>query len=761
MSKTEVTRSVSNPTASRAPTVDPSANSLPNLDRSSLQQINAPAPSQDSILHSLEERAQKNKSGLYRHFTDQDEKIERELESARFLMSINLDHKPRDPEVDRKLIEIDRKILQYEKSRAQFSAGTEIAAAVGAGVGLTVISGGAGAPAAVALISGAAGGAVAGVGAHRAVQGDSYTAEQMGRDALVGTATGLVGGAGIGRAATAGVGRKLSGMVLGGVIDGAAGGATGGVIGQSMEPETWAHGPGEAARNIGGAAASGAALGGVTGGLISPAAQIVGNKLSARTNGAHNSPPAPEAPPLPTKSPEINEVVLGQPRMGQPPIRPTMTRLSEDATDRILAAKPHEKVVIGRDDIKIDGPIRETISAKHMTLERTERGTWLVHDGLPAAGTGAAHARSANGVEVLCLKGTWVPVKETWEVPPGSTIRLSGRAVLTLPDLDGSTPTIIKPLPAALMFQNMDADGLPRTNFRPPASPEVVRPRVDPDATTQSPRIKPQAAQPVYHDLSERRPVIAVGDNHGCNPQKLREDLAAVGALTPDGKINPNYQGKLLQIGDTVDRGPHSQEIFDYWRNLQRENPDRVVRLMGNHELYHLAGAPNMIRAEPIPGLQQKLREDILAGRIKAAWTEGDVLYTHAGVDLNKFPEYVGKSNKFIADDLNRRLREATAKMSPDTPGQNLEILNSDPIFATGSARDGHRGGIFWARQEIENSQFRQVVGHTPQPDGIIAEPGRRVKYIDAGRYAGEDGPPEVQRKARELMINTAGRPKE
>jgi hypothetical protein len=249
--------------------------------------------------------------------------------------------------------------------------------------------------------------------------------------------------------------------------------------------------------------------------------------------------------------------------------------------------------------------------------------------------------------------------------------------------------------------------------------------------------------------------VVAVGDNHGCNPQFLKDDLAAHGVLDLNGRFNPAYTGVVLQIGDTVDRGQYSREIYDFWRELQTQAPNQVIRLVGNHELYHIIGFPGIINASEIPGLQVDLIDDIKAGKLIVAWYERDVLYTHAGVDLTLFPEYSGRSLEFIANDLNRRLVEMVNKIDLSDPYHNYPLLETDPVFSSGPYGNGYMGGVFWARQPIENDQFRQVVGHTPQKDGIKADPGMRVKYIDANRARAEHKPGEEGENAREFMMNS------
>lgn len=70
---------------------------------------------------------------------------------------------------------------------------------------------------------------------------------------------------------------------------------------------------------------------------------------------------------------------------------------------------------------------------------------------------------------------------------------------------------------------------------------------------------------------------IAIGDIHGCS-QKLAALLLWV---IRTGK----FEGaKFVFLGDYIDRGPKSKEVVEKLMALQRELPESVVCLRGNHE---------------------------------------------------------------------------------------------------------------------------------------------------------------------------------
>ncbi|MGO4574234.1 metallophosphoesterase family protein [Microvirga sp. 2TAF3] len=50
---------------------------------------------------------------------------------------------------------------------------------------------------------------------------------------------------------------------------------------------------------------------------------------------------------------------------------------------------------------------------------------------------------------------------------------------------------------------------------------------------------------------------------------------------------------KLIFLGDYIDRGPESAAVIETIRSLQREAPERIISLMGNHEAMLLTAAVN------------------------------------------------------------------------------------------------------------------------------------------------------------------------
>ncbi len=89
--------------------------------------------------------------------------------------------------------------------------------------------------------------------------------------------------------------------------------------------------------------------------------------------------------------------------------------------------------------------------------------------------------------------------------------------------------------------------------------------------------------------------LYAVGDVHGC--LELLDGLLA--RIAADHAARGQAEGRLVFLGDLVDRGPDSAGVIARVRELQADDRWRVDALMGNHEesfLRALDGQPGALR---------------------------------------------------------------------------------------------------------------------------------------------------------------------
>jgi hypothetical protein len=240
---------------------------------------------------------------------------------------------------------------------------------------------------------------------------------------------------------------------------------------------------------------------------------------------------------------------------------------------------------------------------------------------------------------------------------------------------------------------------------------------------------------------------IIVGDIHG-ELAGFKEILAHAGLIDRRG----NWSGKdavLVQTGDVIDRGPHSVEAVQFLRRLQTQAAaadGQVVRLVGNHELMLLQGNRHYANFEDPAGLARQLREEILAGKVLASYTDGTRLYTHSGLRTS-IREAVEEGTR--ATSGRNRLKHLSVRLNRIlTDAIKSGDLKSHPIFHVDSERGGDHevGGIFWGDYTgiIESDRadhISQVFGHTPtRKSGVAHSHELKLIDIDAGMYIGYGG---------------------
>ena len=83
------------------------------------------------------------------------------------------------------------------------------------------------------------------------------------------------------------------------------------------------------------------------------------------------------------------------------------------------------------------------------------------------------------------------------------------------------------------------------------------------------------------------RRVVVVGDIHGCFDSFVR--ILRLARLV-DNNLQwiANKTADLVILGDMVDEGAESRQVIELVRSMQRQAPDQVHALLGNHELLML-----------------------------------------------------------------------------------------------------------------------------------------------------------------------------
>lgn len=259
---------------------------------------------------------------------------------------------------------------------------------------------------------------------------------------------------------------------------------------------------------------------------------------------------------------------------------------------------------------------------------------------------------------------------------------------------------------------------------------------------------------------------VVIGDIHG-DFEGLKQDLRDAGLVDIDG----NWIGGdvvLIQMGDIIDRGEQSFEVYQYLSELRlkaRAQGGDVKMLLGNHEYMFFLGMSgdskrfsawidNLGRSELKDVLRDTIKnkgigiarrmiltgesgefakwkklylglsEDIKKGEILAAYEESGVLFVHGGITAkNKH----GINARDQADFLNRQ----------------LAVKNFDGV------RDA-LWNSFGYEVYGEGVNYLQIVAHTPElKEGaqVRSSPNGRVVNVDVGHwkdYGGNRGYAEI-----------------
>lgn len=269
---------------------------------------------------------------------------------------------------------------------------------------------------------------------------------------------------------------------------------------------------------------------------------------------------------------------------------------------------------------------------------------------------------------------------------------------------------------------------------------------------------------------------IVVGDVHG-QLDSFKGILSNAGLIDEE----ENWTGRdavLIQTGDLIDRGPCSLEAVDLLRRLQRQatsSGGKVVRLCGNHELMTLQDDFYYVNFDDPEHFASELKEEIIRGKLCASFTDGERLYTHAGLrsDVRKRifreidaerPELAGKKIDLFR--LSERINNIFKKSVEN------DSLNGHSIFWVGPERGGDDpvGGIFWCdfstfQPSREAWRIPQIFGHTPtRKNAIGTAHGLKLINVDAGMcrvYGGQNVYLEITSEADVVQYSKAGPSKE
>lgn len=182
--------------------------------------------------------------------------------------------------------------------------------------------------------------------------------------------------------------------------------------------------------------------------------------------------------------------------------------------------------------------------------------------------------------------------------------------------------------------------------------------------------------------------------------------------------VNAEKYHQVIFLGDYVDGFDKTDtEIYENLKKLisfKEKHPDRVILLLGNHDIQYLH-FPAYRCSGFRPSLQMQLTDLFhqYQNCFQVAWQVQNYLFTHAGVSATWYQQFIALP--IIADLIKE-------------PGSLADLLNKaeasskrDFLHRAGYLRGGEGyGGITWAdKAELENDLlpgYHQFVGHTPVP---------------------------------------------
>lgn len=211
------------------------------------------------------------------------------------------------------------------------------------------------------------------------------------------------------------------------------------------------------------------------------------------------------------------------------------------------------------------------------------------------------------------------------------------------------------------------------------------------------------------------------GDTGGHQPQLWRS-LIDIGVDLELAHIPEDV--RIIHLGDLIHKGEHSNSIIPVIDKLIRNNPDRWIQILGNHEFQHIEGAPyfwrcdcaintvNIINNWWDEGLAtatyaldvpKKIQLDISN---KISQPETQILFSHAGLSH----DWWSALNKPDTADLTSARLNQVETHFITAPGEMLGVQGGKPgpVWAVGNTE------VFnsWISQE-DIMPFTQIHGHT------------------------------------------------
>lgn len=275
----------------------------------------------------------------------------------------------------------------------------------------------------------------------------------------------------------------------------------------------------------------------------------------------------------------------------------------------------------------------------------------------------------------------------------------------------------------------------------------------------------------VDNKVSERRYVV-VGDIHGSYDGFLEilskaQIIQPVSSMTSSSSADCRWVSDLstpvtlVQVGDIVDRGPGASEVWHCLQHLQNTTtaPNKVVRLLGNHDIWWLQGRFHMRHQwadtqAKIETVVAAMKRDIMNRKLHVSHVvrvhDVPILFTHAGLHADFMKHLHQTIGSMTAEDIAKYLNGVLLD-STTACIDHGDCEYEDQVFEAGRDRGGAGiGGPLWTdfhtilndfnRKNFQLPHFIQVVGHTASRCGADPDEVHCIRHAPSMAAVCVDG---------------------
>ncbi|CCW66336.1 unnamed protein product [Phytomonas sp. Hart1] len=256
-------------------------------------------------------------------------------------------------------------------------------------------------------------------------------------------------------------------------------------------------------------------------------------------------------------------------------------------------------------------------------------------------------------------------------------------------------------------------------------------------------------------ELTDFHRIVVIGDIHGDSDnfrKILRTSSLIHEEINEKGETNviwsplKDIEGfpirtSLIQIGDLIDRGENDMQCLNMAFSLYEQasasaNDDKVVLIIGNHELLNLEGLYYMVNTNNFGGFFTKILRDYafkpngpygknIIKNFKALHVEEDSIFVHGGFSSTS------QHDPLSENELNSLVQKSLLERNYDIP----IFGDKGPFWDRTMIYDAMNGNCDTVDLVLKNYNVKRIiVGHTIQASGSIGVLcGGKLLAVDVG----------------------------